>query len=89
MAQREPIGQSVLAAHAAEGLQRLLGVCAAGPHAERADAGGLTADLKASRAALATALTNIEIMLRLLGAGRGSLRPVGAPRCRKGGKGSR
>jgi hypothetical protein len=49
MAQREQTGPVMpAAAHVAEGLQRR-GVCAAGQQPERADAGALTADLKAAR----------------------------------------
>jgi hypothetical protein len=54
------------AAHAAEGLQRLLAVCAAGQQPERADPDALQGDLVAAREALGHAVANIDIMLRLL-----------------------
>ncbi len=62
-AQDAATGPVVLAAaHAAEGLQRLLAVCAAGQDPLHASPAALTADLRAAR----EALTNIDIMLRLV-----------------------
>jgi hypothetical protein len=67
MAQNTGAGPVPLAAaHAADGLQRLLAVCAAGQEPERADPGALKADLVAARQALTHAVANIDIMLRLL-----------------------
>ena len=54
------------AAHAGEGLQTLLGVCQAGQYLDRASPDVMTADLKAARKVLASAVTNIDIMLRLV-----------------------
>jgi hypothetical protein len=55
------------AAHAAEGLQRLLSVLGAGgQEPERADPAALKADLVAAREALTHAVANIGIMPRLL-----------------------
>ena len=67
LAQDEATGPVVLAAaHAGEGLQTLLGVCQAGQHLDRASPEAMTADLKAARKALTSAVTNIDIMLRLI-----------------------
>ena len=64
-AQDATTGPVVLAAaHAAEGLQQLLGVCAAGQDPLNAAPTALTSDLRAAREALTHALTNIDIMLR-------------------------
>jgi len=66
-AQDETTGPVVLAAaHAAEGLQQLLHVSAAGQHPDRLNARALTKDLKAARAPLTNAVTNIDIMLGLV-----------------------
>ncbi len=58
------------AAHAADGLQKLLGVIAAGqnPTPDDADrlAGPVTDELRAAREALANALSNVDILLDLL-----------------------
>ncbi len=54
------------AAHAAEGLQTLLAVCAAGQDPLNADPRKMTADLKAAREALTAAVANVDIMLRLV-----------------------
>jgi hypothetical protein len=67
IAQNTEVGPLPLsAAHAAEGLQLLLGVCAAGQDLEMADLSEMTANLKAAREALTNALTNLDIMLKLL-----------------------
>jgi hypothetical protein len=67
MAQDTETGPIPLAAaHAAEGLQLLLGVCAQGQNLDNADPSALTADLKAAREALTNAVANIDIMLRLV-----------------------
>ena len=67
MAQNEEVGPLPLAAaHAAEGLQLLLGICAAGQDLETASPLEMTADLKAAREALANAIANLDIMLKLL-----------------------
>jgi len=66
-AQDASTGPVVLAAaHAAEGLQQLLAVCAAGQEPLNASPAALTTDLGAAREALTNALTNIDIMLRLV-----------------------
>ncbi len=54
------------AAHAAEGLQRLLEVCAAGQNLEKASPEHMTADLKAAREALTDAVANVDIMLGII-----------------------
>jgi hypothetical protein len=54
------------AAHAAEGLQQLLGVCASGQRLESADPAALTAELQTAREALTNAVANLDIMLRLV-----------------------
>ena len=54
------------AAHAAEGLQLLLGVCAAGQNLEMASPEEMTVDLKVAREALTNAVTNLDITLKLL-----------------------
>jgi hypothetical protein len=54
------------AAHAAEGLQRLLGVCAEGQNLASADPTRMQADLEAAREALSNALANIDIMFDLI-----------------------
>lgn len=54
------------AAHAAEGLQRVLAVCAAGQKLESASPSTMTSDLKAAREALVNATANIDIMLQLV-----------------------
>lgn len=67
IAQNEEVGPLPLAAaHAAEGLQLILGVCAAGQNLLAADPAALTADLKAAREALTNGVANIDIMLQLL-----------------------
>jgi len=66
-AQDATTGPVVLAAaHAAEGLQRLLAVCEAGQDSLSASPATLTTDLGAAREALTYALANIDIMLRLV-----------------------
>jgi uncharacterized membrane protein len=65
-AQDQTTGPVVLAAaHAAEGLQQLLRVRAAGQYPENADPTTLTVELQAAREALTAAVANIDIMLRL------------------------
>ena len=67
IAQNRDVGPLPLAsAHAAEGLQLLLGVCAAGQNLMAADPAAMTADLKAAREALTNAVANIDIMVQLL-----------------------
>lgn len=67
IAQDEATGPVPLAAaHAAEGLQRLLAVSAAGHDPARTTPQTLTTDLQTARDALTTAVENIDIMLRLL-----------------------
>jgi len=66
-AQDPTTGPVVLAAaHAAEGLQQLLAVCEAGQDLPSAAPAALTTDLQTARDALTNALTNIDIMLRLV-----------------------
>ena len=67
IAQNTEVGPLPLAAaHTAEGLQQLLGICAAGQNLETAVPGDMTADLKAAREALTNGVANIDIMLKLL-----------------------
>lgn len=68
MAQRQEVGPLPLsAAHAAEALHILLGICAAGQHiTAMTDPEELTMDLKKARQALTNALANLEIMFKLL-----------------------
>ncbi len=67
IAQNEEVGPLPLAAaHAAEGLQLILGVCAAGQNVGAAEPAALTADLKAARASLTNGVANIDSMLQLL-----------------------
>ncbi len=54
------------AAHAAEGLQQLLALCAAGQEPLSVSPEALLMDLQAARDALTDALANIDIMLRLV-----------------------
>ncbi|GCE32141.1 hypothetical protein KDA_76250 [Dictyobacter alpinus] len=54
------------AAHAAEGLQLLLGICAAGQNLEVASPAEMTTNLKGAREALTNAAANIDVMLNLL-----------------------
>ncbi len=60
------------AAHAADGLQQLLGVIAAGqnPTSDDVDrlAGPVTDELRAAREALSNAIGNVDVLLDLLGA---------------------
>jgi hypothetical protein len=67
LAQDTTTGPLVLAAaHAGAALQRLLAVCAADQDPVRADPYVLSKDLDAAREALTNAVTNIDIMLRLV-----------------------
>ena len=67
IAQHTDVGPLPLAsAHAAEGLQLLLGVCAAGQNLATASPGDTTADLKAAREALTNAIAHIDIMQNML-----------------------
>jgi hypothetical protein len=68
IAQRQEVGPLPLsAAHAAEALQLLLGVCVAGQNLTSAtDPDAMTIDLKKAREALKNALVNLEIMFKLL-----------------------
>jgi hypothetical protein len=54
------------AAHAAEGLQRLLGVCMEGQHPTSADPTRMKADLEAAREALTDAVANIDVLFALI-----------------------
>jgi len=66
-AQDATTGPVVLAAaHAAEGLQRLLAVCEAGQQPLSASPEALMTDLQVARESLTDALANIDIMLRLV-----------------------
>lgn len=62
------------AAHAAEGLQQLLGVCASGQRLESADPVALTKELRTAREALTNAVANLDIMLRLVKQAEGLFR---------------
>ncbi len=67
IAQNVEVGPVPLAAaHAAEGLQRLLEVCAAGQNPETASPIEMKTDLKTAREALTNAVANIDIMLQLI-----------------------
>lgn len=67
IARNDQVGPIPLAAaHTAEGLQRLLGVCAAGQDLTNIDA--LPGELDAAREALTTAITNIDILRNLVAA---------------------
>jgi hypothetical protein len=67
IAQNTDVGPLPLsAAHAAEGLQLVLGVCAAGQDLATASPRKMTADLRAAREALINSVANIDIMLQLL-----------------------
>lgn len=72
LAQQMEVGPLPLAAaHAAEGLQLLLGICAAGQDIQRdletVSPDEMTADLKEARESLVNAVANVDIMLKLLG----------------------
>lgn len=65
--QNEGIGPIPLAAaHTAEGLQLLLGICAQGQDLEHASPDRLTSDLKGARESLTTAIKNIDVLLSLI-----------------------
>jgi len=67
IAQNTDVGPLPLAAaHAAEGLQLLLGICAAGQNLGAASPAEMTADLKVAKESLTNAAANIDIMLKLL-----------------------
>jgi hypothetical protein len=67
IAQNEEVGPLPLsAAHAAEGLQRILGICADGQNLAQADPIQMTADLRTARESLVYALANLDIMLDLV-----------------------
>lgn len=67
MAQDTETGPIPLAAaHAAEGLQQLLGVCVQGRDLDNASSTAMTTDLKIAREALTNAITNIDILLQLV-----------------------
>lgn len=67
IAQNTDVGPLPLAAaHAAGGLQLLLGVCAAGQNMEDSSLAEMTRDLKVARESLTNAAANIDIMLDLL-----------------------
>jgi Family of unknown function (DUF6245) len=57
---------ALAAAHAAEGLQQLLALCAAGQDPESASPEDLRRDLQDARDALTTAVANLDIMWRLV-----------------------
>lgn len=66
-AQNEAVGPIPLAAaHTAEALQLLLGICAQGQNLEHASPMALTADLKAAREALGNAMKNLDVFLSLI-----------------------
>lgn len=70
IAQNREVGPLPLAAaHAAEGLQRLLGVCADGQnqgYVSPETPGRMKADLKAARESLTNARENLDVMLNIL-----------------------
>jgi len=67
IAQNTDVGPLPLAAaHVAEALQQLLGVCAAGQDLATAQPSAMTADLKSAREALTNGLANLDSMLELL-----------------------
>jgi hypothetical protein len=67
IAQNQSVGPIPLAAaHAAEGLQRMLAVVAAGQNLAQAEPRQMTAELKAARESLQLALANLNIMLDLI-----------------------
>lgn len=67
IAQNAEVGPLPLAAaHAAEGLRLLLGICAAAQNLETASLGDMTGELKTARAALTDAVANIDQMQKLL-----------------------
>jgi hypothetical protein len=67
IAQNPEVGPLPLAAaHAANGLQLLLEVCAAGQNPLNTPSDRVTADLKAARTAFITAVENMDIMLKLI-----------------------
>ena len=67
IAQDEETGPVPLAAaHAAEALQLLLSVSAAGQNLAQADPFQMTADLKSARESLTNSLANLDIMLGLI-----------------------
>ncbi len=67
IAQHTDVGPLPLAAaHVAEALQQILGVCAAGQNLETASPSAMTANLKAAREALTNGLANLDSMLELL-----------------------
>lgn len=67
IAQNEDVGPIPLAAaHAAEGLQRLLGICMEGQNPATASPIQMKTDLIAARKALDDAVTNLNMMLDLI-----------------------
>lgn len=69
IAQNQEAGPIPLAAaHASDGLQRLLAVCETGQNPTLAAAATLPAELEAAREALTNAIANIDVMHRLLAA---------------------
>lgn len=67
IAQRQEAGPIPLgAAHAAESLQRLLAIIAAGQSPTVADAMALVGDLDAAREALVCAMDNVDVLLDML-----------------------
>ena len=65
-AQDATTGPVFLAAHAAEGLQQILALCVAGQDPLHVSPATLLPDLEAARDALTNAVTNLDIMRRLL-----------------------
>lgn len=67
IAQNEGAGPIPLAAaHSAEALRLMLGICASGQNLAQADPFQMTTDLKSARESLTHSLGNIEIMLGLI-----------------------
>jgi hypothetical protein len=67
IAQNEGAGPIPLAAaHAAEALQLMLGICASGQNLAQADPFQMAADLKSARESLSNSLANLDIMLGLI-----------------------
>jgi len=67
IAQNREVGPLPLsAAHAAEALQLILGICASGQNQELADPVQMLADLRAARKSLSDSLANLDIMLKMV-----------------------
>jgi hypothetical protein len=67
IAQNQEVGPLPLAAaHAAEGLQLILGICASGQNLMQADPIQMLVDLRAARQSLSNSLANLDLMLDLV-----------------------